>query len=235
MPVPWGRGGSGQNRYPADHNLTLLLLDLLGELLFRFETTGFLGREFDVTRTSGGLLAQSRGEVIEDQPHRLSREVKAITYHGLKVEQQDGGWLAEVIVDITSTGATLKANGLKVLDDGVILKSRAALTGSLRADWTEGARAALRKLLGTVEAVESADSQKMLVAAHPIPDSLIQETGMCVIAATSVLAPSSSAVDHARKIAESGAGPVSIMSAEFIFDQESRAYEKYVTNLKSGA
>lgn len=142
---------------------------------------------------------------------------------------------AEVIVDITSTGATLKANGLKVLDDGVILKSRAALTGSLRADWTEGARAALRKLLGAVEAVESADSQKMLVAAHPIPDSLIQETGMIVIAATSVLAPSSSAVDHARKIAESGAGPVSIMSAEFIFDQESRAYEKFVTNLKSGA
>ena len=78
----------------------LLLLDLLGELLFRFETTGFLGREFDVTRTSGGLLAQARGEVIEDQPHRLSREVKAITYHGLKVEQQDGRWLAEMIVDI---------------------------------------------------------------------------------------------------------------------------------------
>ena len=78
----------------------LLLFDLLAELLFRFETTGFLGREFDVTRTTGGLLARARGEVIEDQPHRLAREVKAITYHGLKVEQQDGRWLAEVIVDI---------------------------------------------------------------------------------------------------------------------------------------
>ena len=30
--------------------------------------------------------------------------------------------LAELIVDITTTGATLKANGLKVLDDGVILQ-----------------------------------------------------------------------------------------------------------------
>ena len=32
--------------------------------------------------------------------HILDHEVKAITYHGLKVEQNDGGWLAEVIVDI---------------------------------------------------------------------------------------------------------------------------------------
>jgi ATP phosphoribosyltransferase len=34
---------------------------------------------------------------------------------------------AETIVDITTTGATLKANGLKVLDDGVILRSEAVL------------------------------------------------------------------------------------------------------------
>src|SRR5208282_4706649 len=34
---------------------------------------------------------------------------------------------AEAIVDITSTGATLKANGLRILRDGVILKSEANL------------------------------------------------------------------------------------------------------------
>jgi ATP phosphoribosyltransferase len=32
---------------------------------------------------------------------------------------------AEIIVDITTTGSTLLANHLKVLDDGVILRSRA--------------------------------------------------------------------------------------------------------------
>ena len=37
---------------------------------------------------------------------------------------------AELIVDITTTGATLKANGLKVLDDGVILRSQANLIAS---------------------------------------------------------------------------------------------------------
>ena len=35
--------------------------------------------------------------------------------------------IAEVIVDITTTGATLAANHLKVLDDGVILRSTAVL------------------------------------------------------------------------------------------------------------
>jgi ATP phosphoribosyltransferase len=34
---------------------------------------------------------------------------------------------AEIIVDITTTGSTLRANGLKVLDDGLILKSQAVL------------------------------------------------------------------------------------------------------------
>ena len=44
--------------------------------------------------------------------------------------------IAEIIVDITTTGSTLKANSLKILDDGVILKSSAVLaaTATARAD-----------------------------------------------------------------------------------------------------
>jgi ATP phosphoribosyltransferase len=41
--------------------------------------------------------------------------------------------LAEIIVDITTTGSTLRANHLKVLDDGVILRSSAVLAGGQRA------------------------------------------------------------------------------------------------------
>jgi ATP phosphoribosyltransferase len=55
--------------------------------------------------------------------------------------------IAEVIVDITTTGATLRDNGLKVLDDGVILKSQAQLAASLTADWSTGAREACETLL----------------------------------------------------------------------------------------
>lgn len=39
---------------------------------------------------------------------------------------------ADVIVDITTTGSTLRANHLKVLADGVILRSQACLVRSLR-------------------------------------------------------------------------------------------------------
>lgn len=44
--------------------------------------------------------------------------------------------LADVIVDITSTGSTLTANNLKMLDDGVILRSQANLFSSRTAAWS---------------------------------------------------------------------------------------------------
>jgi len=54
---------------------------------------------------------------------------------------------AEAIVDITTTGSTLKANGLKVLDDGVILKSQAQLAMSLAAEWSAAQRTAAASFL----------------------------------------------------------------------------------------
>ena len=60
--------------------------------------------------------------------------------------------LAELIVDITTTGATLRANGLKVLDDGVILKSEANLVSSRAATWTKGLRALERQIAARLAA-----------------------------------------------------------------------------------
>lgn len=54
---------------------------------------------------------------------------------------------ADLIVDITTTGATLKANGLKVLDDGIILRSEANLVASRRVRWSQAARAARHQIL----------------------------------------------------------------------------------------
>ena len=61
---------------------------------------------------------------------------------------------ADLIVDITSTGATLKANGLRVLDgdDGVILKSEANLIASKTIEWTPEARAIENEILSRFEA-----------------------------------------------------------------------------------
>ena len=57
---------------------------------------------------------------------------------------------AEAIADITSSGETLRANHLKLLDDGLILKSQATLFASMTSDWSgcETARAAMLKKLG---------------------------------------------------------------------------------------
>ena len=46
---------------------------------------------------------------------------------------------SELIVDITTTGTTLRANHLKVLEDGLILKSQAQLFASRGAKWSRPA------------------------------------------------------------------------------------------------
>lgn len=53
---------------------------------------------------------------------------------------------AEAIADITSTGETLRANGLKILSDGLIHSSQATLFKSRAADWDGDNRDIWRKL-----------------------------------------------------------------------------------------
>src|SRR5262245_54666985 len=77
-----------------------LLFDWLKELLYRFDAEHMLLGRFDVKVTDAGLTAAAWGEPQDWDRHVPNHEVKAITYHGLKVEQTADGWLAEVIVDI---------------------------------------------------------------------------------------------------------------------------------------
>jgi ATP phosphoribosyltransferase len=58
---------------------------------------------------------------------------------------------ADVIVDITTTGSTLRANHLKVLEDGVILQSQACLVQSLK-DRSAADAAVLEEVLRAVNA-----------------------------------------------------------------------------------
>ncbi len=69
---------------------------------------------------------------------------------------------AEAIVDITTTGATLAANGLKTLEDGTILESQAQLAASLTADWDASERGAARALLVRLGARERAKASHVL-------------------------------------------------------------------------
>ena len=59
---------------------------------------------------------------------------------------------AEMIVDITTSGATLAANGLKVIEDGVILRSQANLVAARGADWGKSERELARVILDRITA-----------------------------------------------------------------------------------
>ena len=87
-------------RLEADER-TDLLHDWLAELLYLFEAERMLFNRFDVSLLPGKLEATVWGEPFDPARHEIEQEIKAVTYHGLKIESAtDGGWLAEVIVDL---------------------------------------------------------------------------------------------------------------------------------------
>jgi SHS2 domain-containing protein len=81
-----------------------LFLAWLNELIFRSETGHRLFSRFrvQIDEDEGGsrLNAEIAGEPIDRDRHILDHEVKAATHHGLTVKPVDGGWQAEVILDI---------------------------------------------------------------------------------------------------------------------------------------
>ena len=80
-----------------------LLVDWLNELLYRFEVRDLLVANAEVTVTMEGpcrLAATVRGEPFDPGRHPSRALVKGATYHGLRVEQQDGEWRARIVFDI---------------------------------------------------------------------------------------------------------------------------------------
>ena len=83
---------------------------------------------------------------------------------------------ADIVVDITTTGSTLAANALKVLDDGTMLKSEAHLVAALNADWSGEAQELARLVLARIHAEEEAREKRELRAylATPADAALVQ-------------------------------------------------------------
>ena len=95
------RGGTHEMelRLSADR-LDHLLVDWLNELLYLFDTKQLLLDSIRVAVRGTRLVATARSRPADDGRDRMLHEVKAITYHGLRVERTSDGWLAEVILDI---------------------------------------------------------------------------------------------------------------------------------------
>jgi SHS2 domain-containing protein len=79
-----------------------LLAAWLSELIFRSETLHRVYRDFDVRVEDDGtrIDATIYGETIDRDRHVLDHEVKAVTRHGLLLEREGEGWVAEMILDI---------------------------------------------------------------------------------------------------------------------------------------
>ncbi|WP_108658406.1 ATP phosphoribosyltransferase [Acuticoccus kandeliae] len=78
---------------------------------------------------------------------------------------------AELIVDITTTGATLAANQLKILSDGVILQSQAFFVASRVAPWTAETRTLAATMVERIAAELRAQAILELRAVMPDPEA----------------------------------------------------------------
>ncbi len=84
----------------APDQLDYLLFDWLSELIREFEADRTILSEFHIQASNTGIAAECRGETLDPSRHRLGHEVKAVTYHELKLEQTPEGWQAQAIVDL---------------------------------------------------------------------------------------------------------------------------------------
>lgn len=78
----------------------LLLVDFLNALIFEMATRNMLFSRFEVSVRDGHLRASAGGERIDIARHQPSVEVKGATYTELAVRRDNGGWLAQCVVDV---------------------------------------------------------------------------------------------------------------------------------------
>jgi ATP phosphoribosyltransferase len=82
---------------------------------------------------------------------------------------------AEMIVDITTTGTTLAANGLKIVEDGTILRSQANLVAAKGAAWGTSERETARVILDRVAAQGRARNHREVRCRFPACDAKLVE------------------------------------------------------------
>lgn len=139
---------------------------------------------------------------------------------------------AEVVVDITTTGATLEGNGLRILSDGLIRRSQAYLCASLRADWSAEALAELASLVRSLEAREVGRSRTILEFDPGFDPSGLDGAEFQVLEAGSLVCDSGDATRLAGRLTEMGAGPVRLAPRDFIYGFDSGQTEKFTAAIK---
>lgn len=148
---------------------------------------------------------------------------------------------AELVVDITTTGATLAANGLKVVEDGTILRSEANLVASALANWSPEAKEAARQTLFRIAAEEAARTTREIRtrlpadmakqadrdwerfgASQPFGESAGELILHCPADKAAALA------DHLTRL---GAGAVTVSSLAYVFRSENPLFDRLAARI----
>ena len=78
-----------------------LVVRWLSELNFLHTTKHRLFCRFEIRELDDRhLKAEVHGEDIDLRRHGVHTEIKAVTFHGLKVERENGVWTAQVLFDL---------------------------------------------------------------------------------------------------------------------------------------
>ena len=79
----------------------ILLVEWLNELIYIFDVEHIVFKRFEIDNlTENRLKARCFGEKIRPGQHKLKREIKAATYHMLRISKDNSGYKVQVIFDI---------------------------------------------------------------------------------------------------------------------------------------
>ena len=76
------------------------MVNWLGELLYLFDSSGWLFKEFQLELDNLRIDALAAGETFKHEKHEIRYYIKAVTYHMLQVRKEGDLWVAKVIFDI---------------------------------------------------------------------------------------------------------------------------------------
>jgi ATP phosphoribosyltransferase len=153
--------------------------------------------------------------------------------------------IAELIVDITTTGATLAANGLKMIEDGVILRSQANLVAARAAQWGSAERDIARGVLDRIAARKSANAfHEVRTRFARCDDALLAEAKQRFEVEAPFGGPTSSGMltlhcppRHVHALAsllrEKGADHVAVVELEYVFSRTNALYAALEAGLSS--
>jgi ATP phosphoribosyltransferase len=145
---------------------------------------------------------------------------------------------AELIVDITTSGATLAANGLKVVEDGIILRSQANLVAARGAHWGDAERETARVILDRVAAQARARGFREVRARFAACDASLVATaqekfgvvtpfgGPTSSGMLTLHCPPEQVYALTSFLRENGAEAVAVADLDYVFSRDNPLYAK---------